>query len=322
MSIRPSFSAQHCEIIVVVNGKDEATISFLKELPDVRTIYLDEQVGRGAARNRAFSRSSGDILYFIDDDVVVPSDRIQAIVTFFDANPTCAIVGGPNLGFPDENRWQKCMSLALASPVGAGPFFRRYKRTKKIFNCGENDLMLCNLAVRRDIFVSIQFFDNVISNEENILIQEVLKKNLSVCYSSEFYVYHQRACKVNKSFLRYFSYGRGRADNMLINPSSSLLHGIGIFGLILYILITGFFMPGALGVSIFLYALIVFSFALYRALSFAPHNRPYAIVHIPLAIVCIHSGYCGGFIFEFVRNTHLHTKSFKQQKKCFADGRD
>jgi glycosyltransferase involved in cell wall biosynthesis/peptidoglycan/xylan/chitin deacetylase (PgdA/CDA1 family) len=67
------------EIIVVVDGSDDGTAAALKKLDSPCPLRVIEQpnAGAGAARNRGAAVASGDILLFLDDDMICETDLIE-----------------------------------------------------------------------------------------------------------------------------------------------------------------------------------------------------------------------------------------------------
>jgi len=80
------------EIIVVNDGSSDRTSSIAKQY-SAKTIDLDSPYGANYSRNKGASSSSGDILLFLDSDVVVQVDTIQHIMSYFSENSVDAIVG-------------------------------------------------------------------------------------------------------------------------------------------------------------------------------------------------------------------------------------
>ena len=72
---------QEYEIIVVDDGSTDRTIEYLtqnkKQFPHVTTLVQDHQ-GPAAARNLGIERSQGEIIIFIDSDLVVTENFLQA----------------------------------------------------------------------------------------------------------------------------------------------------------------------------------------------------------------------------------------------------
>lgn len=87
------------QIIVV----DDASTQDIKAHLDSSINYyrLQTQSGPAAARNFGAKHATGDILMFIDSDVIVRSDTISKIVTDFEQNPNIAAVFGSYDSEPD-----------------------------------------------------------------------------------------------------------------------------------------------------------------------------------------------------------------------------
>ncbi len=80
------------EIIVVNDGSMDRTSSIAKQ-HSVRIVDLSCPYGANYSRNRGAAEASGDILLFLDSDVVVQANTIQHIMSYFSENSVDAIVG-------------------------------------------------------------------------------------------------------------------------------------------------------------------------------------------------------------------------------------
>jgi glycosyltransferase involved in cell wall biosynthesis len=85
------------EIVVVDDGSTEPARHVVEEKappPDVFIKYLyQENRGPATARNNGFRNSSGEIVLFIDDDILVPSDLVKKHVNAHEQKPKSVIVG-------------------------------------------------------------------------------------------------------------------------------------------------------------------------------------------------------------------------------------
>ena len=81
------------DVIVVDDGSTDATAVLAKQYG---AVVLSSPVGSGAAaaRNRGADAARGDILFFVDADVVVHGDVRSRLVAFFGANPKVDAVFG------------------------------------------------------------------------------------------------------------------------------------------------------------------------------------------------------------------------------------
>jgi glycosyltransferase involved in cell wall biosynthesis len=85
------------EIIVVDDGSPVPALSVTDRLQahppfTLRTIR-QANAGPAAARNRGFREGSGDVVLFVDDDIIVPVDLIRAHVSAHLLNPHSVICG-------------------------------------------------------------------------------------------------------------------------------------------------------------------------------------------------------------------------------------
>ena len=70
---------QHLEIIVVDDGSTDNTINKLASIKDSRfTFTVQQNKGASAARNKAYSLSTGEYIKFMDADDLINPDFINA----------------------------------------------------------------------------------------------------------------------------------------------------------------------------------------------------------------------------------------------------
>jgi glycosyltransferase involved in cell wall biosynthesis len=81
------------ELLVVVDGPDIGAAS-LAEAAGARLIQVPSRVGPARARNIAAAAASGDILLFVDADVVVPPGVARRVSEYLRDNPGIAAVIG------------------------------------------------------------------------------------------------------------------------------------------------------------------------------------------------------------------------------------
>ncbi len=73
------------EIVIVDNGSDEDSISYLKSLnnPKIKTVFLEKNHGFGYANNKGFEISEGKFIVILNNDTVVKSDFLEKIIDPF-----------------------------------------------------------------------------------------------------------------------------------------------------------------------------------------------------------------------------------------------
>jgi GT2 family glycosyltransferase len=82
-----------CEIVVVDDASTDATASVPMGM-GIPVVRLEQNSGPAAARNHGAARARGDILFFVDADVVVAPDAIERVRQFFAAHPRYAALFG------------------------------------------------------------------------------------------------------------------------------------------------------------------------------------------------------------------------------------
>jgi len=82
-----------CEILVVDDASTDATPSVPTGM-GVPVVTLEKNSGPAAARNQGATWARGDILFFVDADVVVAPQAIDRVRRFFAEHPGCAAVFG------------------------------------------------------------------------------------------------------------------------------------------------------------------------------------------------------------------------------------
>jgi len=99
--VQQNFPANQFEILIVDNGSTDKTQAISKQFinhhPSFQIRYVYEpEPGLLSGRHRGVLESAGDILIFIDDDIVASVNWLQAIHEAF-CDATVQLVGGPNL---------------------------------------------------------------------------------------------------------------------------------------------------------------------------------------------------------------------------------
>lgn len=78
--LRQGYPASDCEIIVVVDGGSDGTAEALRAFDSERRLRIVEQENRGpaSARNEGFRAADGELLIFLDDDMICSPGWLRA----------------------------------------------------------------------------------------------------------------------------------------------------------------------------------------------------------------------------------------------------
>lgn len=91
------------EIIIVDNGSDDASIDFIKNLKikNVSLIQSTENLGFAGGNNLALTKAKGEYLLLLNNDTVVPSNLLTALVDKLEQDPTIGALQ-PKIKFMDD----------------------------------------------------------------------------------------------------------------------------------------------------------------------------------------------------------------------------
>ena len=167
-------------------------------------------------RNLAAARASGEILYFLDDDAAAVPDALERIEPHF-ANSTVAVVGGPSITPSNVSSFQRAIAWSLASLLGGGAVRNRYRQYGEVREADDSELILCNLAFRREVFIANGGLDErLYPNEENKLMDELIARGEKLLHDPELIVYRGQRSTVTAFTRQMITYGRGRAEQSIL----------------------------------------------------------------------------------------------------------
>jgi GT2 family glycosyltransferase len=180
-------------------------------------------------RNSAAREARGDILYFLDDDSLVSPENMDECINCM-ADPTVTVVGGPSITPASDSWLQQVFGFALASAFGSGAVNNRYRRYGATRETTDKELILCNLAVRRSVFLDFNGFnERLYPNEENEFLDRISSAGHKLLYDPYMYVFRSQRRTLAAFIRQMFNYGRGRAQQSLITGSYSVTSFIPLF---------------------------------------------------------------------------------------------
>ncbi len=140
------------EIVVVNDGSGDDTASIAAALA-TRLISLEEPVGASRARNLGAREAGGDILLFVDADVIVPPHACdQVLAHFASADPPDAVQGIYAAECPHENAASQYKNL-----------YYHFSWTRRVKNPSLTSAASFFLAVRASVFRELGGFDERIT---------------------------------------------------------------------------------------------------------------------------------------------------------------
>lgn len=206
------------EILVIDNApSDDRTQKLVDSLPWVRYVR-EPKPGLDFARNQALQSATGEILAFLDDDVVVDRRWFKGLMTAWQENPDAAAFTGLVLPYELETEAQILFEQR-------GGFRRGFQKIRygqilpgnPLHPCGAGIFGAgCNMAFRREILLKIGGFDEALDTGAPLpgggdldIFYRVIRAGYTLVYEPEYLVFHQHRREYEKLSRQYWSWGLG-----------------------------------------------------------------------------------------------------------------
>lgn len=213
----------------IIPVKPGGYIAALASLQDLQTspypfeILIAEGCSPSRQRNRAVNEALGEVIYFLDDDSYVSPDCLTQCAQILE-DPRVAVVGGPSLTPPSDSLLQQLFGCALSSLLGAGAVRNRYRASGVTRTTTDRELILCNMAIRRNVFIETGGFDErLYPNEENELLDRIISRGMILVHAPGMAVHRSQRGTLRLFTRQMFAYGRGRAQQTLISGSGTII---------------------------------------------------------------------------------------------------
>lgn len=193
--INQSYPKDKFEIIIADNNSTDNTKALVEKWQshsDVPIKYMmEKRQGAHFARNSAAKHSTGEILYYTDDDMVADKDMLLNIVKVFDLNYNIAVAGGkvlPKWEFDPPEWLTKYFKNAALSLIE--------KSEKLIIASYDIGIYSCHQAVLKDVLFECGGFnpdivkDKLIGNGETGLNLKILEAGYNFAYVDDAVSYH------------------------------------------------------------------------------------------------------------------------------------
>jgi glycosyltransferase involved in cell wall biosynthesis len=167
------------EIIVVVSSQDGTVEQIRSEYPSVRIIESPLRVSAGQARNIGARAARGKYLFFVDCDCVVPANWFQAFIEELQDQRLGAV--GGSVGFKNWNNWSGSAIYFLE--------FLYHFPSRKPTTLNSRFLLSCNLACRKTVFESFEFYDQTLG-EDVMFCHALQEAGLDIAYKPQIQVLH------------------------------------------------------------------------------------------------------------------------------------
>jgi len=337
-------------IIPVKPGREtKAVIEALSQVdypPEFVEVFISYGFSPSRQRNEAVKIAKGEILFFLDNDSEIEKKAFKRVVATFSGRETpikipqtrgfsllphwlCDLiikrffsravykgeigaVGGPNIWWRQESFWASMSGIVLESFFAHYLMAARYRPIGLVHRATEKELILCNLAIKRDIFKKVGGFNETLyPNEENELLNRIKNAGYQLVYHPGILVFRPRRETFKELLNAFFHYGRGRMEQVRVEgPWYSFPFFFPLI-LLIYLLVLVLFHPWWAFLPILIYLMA----GLGSALGFAQRRRkPYLAIFLPLLFLIVHLTYAFGLLWGLVTDLEKKKKIGKRKK--------
>lgn len=329
-------------------GKTDEVVNSLKKVdyPSERVeILLVYGFSPSGQRNRAIKKARGSILYFLDNDSEISKNAFKMAVaafegkkiggypkirgfsflppfisrlvekTFFSGNERkgkIAAVGGPNVWERKESFWSSMVGIILESFFGHWKMSSRYRPIGGFRRADEKELILCNMAIKKSVINDLGGFrEELYPNEENEFLNRLSKAGFDCIYHPGIIVYRPRRENLSQILQAFFSYGRGRMEQIRIEGVWLNLPLLLPLFFLFYFISLLFFQNQFMFLPLILYFFLAFN----SALGFAIRRKKlYLTILVPVLFLAGHLTYAVGLLNGLITNLRKKRKRIKKMR--------
>jgi rhamnosyltransferase len=202
------------EVILVDSGSTDGALDIIRQYPVKLYQIPPESFHHARTRNYLASLSSGKYLVYLSQDALPANNQwLRALISNF-KDPQVAAVYGRHLPKPGSTFERKAV---LASTYGDYKIVKDSTRKNELgYRCYHFSTV--NAAIRREVWESIHFPEDLPVYEDVSISVELLNKGWRIVYEPSASVYHSHNFDAKALFKRYFDTGvvyqrRGVWDN-------------------------------------------------------------------------------------------------------------
>ncbi len=202
------------EVIVAIDGEPDETLGSIASTKtglDLKTKVSNSTLGRGKNRNHGVQESTGEILIFLDDDMVIEPVLIQKHIEFHQENQNTILVGAileHEISKPKEAQLYK------------SHLSKKWMESKKPGSMGIRDLFItaANLSLPKEIFDRLKGFDEGLNDCEDLdLGIRAISLGIPVHFQPKTIAFHNDPISFGSLAKRQSQYGGSRVKVLAKN---------------------------------------------------------------------------------------------------------
>lgn len=195
------------EVVVIEDGSELRCDETVKKYStQLNCLYAyQNNTGPGPARNHGARLASGDMLIFLDSDVIVPPTYLSIIDEALAANAFHCF-GGPDKAHHHFTPVQKAISYAMTSVLTTGGIRGSGQKMDRFYPRS------FNLGISKTVFDSVGGFAPMRFGEDLDLSMRVIEQGHGTGLIAEAWVYHKRRNTFRSFFKQVFNSGIARIN--------------------------------------------------------------------------------------------------------------
>lgn len=206
-------------VVIATNKQRAATYEEslkIQDYPNYEVIRIEGYTA-AKARNMGIKKAEGEIIVFIDDDVILPAGWISKGVNILKESRV-DILGGPNLVLPTASIGEKISDFLVSTGILNG-FRKKFKKSRQSGFSEYTDFATCNLMMYKSVFDKIEYFNERYRYTEDMeFLLRCKIRGFSLYYSPDLFLYHRRRTFPFKHMRQVFFWGYGNMQLALHYP--------------------------------------------------------------------------------------------------------
>ena len=175
-------------------------------------------------RNLGAAQAATELLWFLDDDAHFCADSLRTGVQLMQSDPTWAAVGGPSLTRSGAGFWERLFGSVMGSWFATLTTCPRHRAVGLPRPASGQELITCNLLVRRQWFEKIGGFDLSLHPGEDVdFVLRLREAGARLYYHPGIAVERSRRSHLGSFLWQYFRYGLARGALFFHRPGAQLL---------------------------------------------------------------------------------------------------
>lgn len=217
-SLAPLRAEGDFDVLVVDNASSDDRMREVCAERDWVRYFYEPLVGLNFARNRAMREACGEVVAFLDDDVVVDRDWLRGLRRAWAENPDAGCVTGLVLPMALETDAQILFEAGGGFRRGFRPI--RYGAERygdRLYPCGAGRFGAgANMSLRRELVLRLGGFDEALDTGRPLpgggdldIFYRVLRAGSTLVYEPQTAVYHEHRRDMAVLRRQYYTWGVG-----------------------------------------------------------------------------------------------------------------